>query len=284
LQDHGGFENYANLKASFVNQVMSNGGLTVVNAHQTTLLERLNMPNWKGYMPLTGQCHQTAMMQWEIVSIGHLTLTCQGEKVRVNDVPVGQFHAENLAAVAQVLKQQWNMCLSDIAACLHRMPSPFGRMQAIKNSQGLQVYVDYAHTPEGLQACLQSARALTQGQLKLVFGCGGNRDVSKRADMGRVAEKYADVVWVTSDNPRDEDPEKIIADILEGLSPQKVKIFVHRGDAIADALASMKKDDVLVIAGKGHENYMEIKGERTPWHDATWVRQCLDKPLEHVCV
>ncbi|MDQ6974677.1 MAG: cyanophycin synthetase, partial [Mariprofundaceae bacterium] len=197
---------------------------------------------------------------------------------------VGRFHAENLAAFAQLLKQQWGMSLTEIAACLSDMPAPLGRMEAVKNHHDLQVYVDYAHTPEGLQACLQSARALTHHRLMLVFGCGGHRDVSKRADMGAVAGMFADQVWVTSDNPRDEDPESIINDILQGLNTPKVSVFVNRADAITDALKTMSKDDVLVIAGKGHENYMEIKGQRIPWHDATWVKQCLDSSGQPSCV
>jgi len=127
----------------------------------------------------------------------------------------------------------------------------------------------------------------------LVFGCGGNRDVSKRAEMGVVAARYADKVWVTSDNPRDEEPEKIIDDILKGIAaelaeevakkasdlmplPDDIHRCVERGNAIADALQAMQTNDVLIIAGKGHEDYMKIKGKRTAWHDATWVRQCLD--------
>ncbi|MDQ6990471.1 MAG: UDP-N-acetylmuramoyl-L-alanyl-D-glutamate--2,6-diaminopimelate ligase [Mariprofundaceae bacterium] len=284
LQDHGGFDNYANLKSTFIHHLMEHGHDVIINAQQTAILKRLHADNWKGYMPkhmpfdamLINTLQQADMMQWEVIENACLTLTYHNEEVVLHDVPVGQFHAENLAAVAQLLTQQWSMSLSDISACLSVMPAPYGRMEAVKNTQNLQVYVDYAHTPEGLQACLQSARALTDTRLMLVFGCGGNRDVSKRAEMGAVAETFADKVWVTSDNPRDEEPEIIIADILQGLNTQKLRIFVNRADAIADALKTMSKDDVLVIAGKGHENYMEIKGQRTPWHDATWVKQCLD--------
>jgi len=290
LQDHGGFERYAALKAKFINRVMDNGGCVVVNAEQTAILERLHGSSWKGYMPkgknldvaFSGALHQADAMQWVMLGVGQVGLQWHGKSVVVNDVPVGQFHAENLAAVAQVLNYALHMDLPDIAACLQALPAPYGRMQSIPNQQGLQIYIDYAHTPEGLQACLQSARGLLkkdaeQGSLSLVFGCGGNRDVSKRAEMGAVAASDADKVWVTSDNPRDEDSEKIIDDIVQGMATsQNIHRCTDRGEAIAQALEHMQAHDVLIIAGKGHEGYMEIKGQRIPWHDATWVRQCLD--------
>ncbi|MBL1352404.1 MAG: UDP-N-acetylmuramoyl-L-alanyl-D-glutamate--2,6-diaminopimelate ligase [Zetaproteobacteria bacterium] len=294
LQDHGGFECYAGLKTRFMNQVMSNGGLAVVNAHQAALIKRLQGSSWKGYMPkgahldvsIAGRLHQSDMMVWETLAVGQVGLQCHGQQVVVDDVPVGLFHAENLAAVAQVLKYQFKMDLPSIASCLRAMPAPYGRMETVKNTEDLQVYIDYAHTPEGLQACLKSGRSLTQANLLLVFGCGGNRDVSKRAEMGAVAEAYADEIWLTSDNPRDEEPENIMGDILKGMHAKRaVHQYLDRGDAIADALQVMKVGDVLIIAGKGHENYMEIKGKRTAWHDATWVRQCLldDEGQETIC-
>jgi len=140
----------------------------------------------------------------------------------------------------------------------------------------LQIFVDYAHTPEGLQACLESARMLCQGRLMVVFGCGGERDHAKRPEMGAIAADYADWVCVTSDNPRHEAPELIIHDILQGMPyGAYIRQHVKREDAIADAIAEMNGDDVLVIAGKGHENYMDVQGVRRAWSDVACAQACV---------
>jgi len=299
LQDHGGFEAYAALKARFIQQVMDDGGLVVVNAQQVDVLHHVQRKPWKGYMrrgvdlnmAFAGRLRQADMMHWDVQKVGQVILQHQGKRVLVHDVPVGQFHAENLAAVAQVLRYCFAMDLPTIASCLQAMPAPPGRMQAVKNAQHLQVYIDYAHTPEGLQACLQSVRTMMeqkqgkvdakQGALMLVFGCGGNRDVRKRAEMGEVAAKHADNIWITSDNPRDEDPERIMDDVLKGMpTSNAVHRCVRRADAIAQALQAMGEHDVLIVAGKGHEECMEINGEKIPWHDETWVRRCLESMAE----
>ncbi|MDQ6977839.1 MAG: cyanophycin synthetase, partial [Ghiorsea sp.] len=121
----------------------------------------------------------------------------------------------------------------------------------------------------GLKRCLQSARDLTEEQLLLVFGCGGDRDKGKRPLMGEVAVTYADQCWLTSDNPRSEKQEDIAGDVLQGMGDvqDKVHIIHDRAQAIAQAVASLTCGDVLVIAGKGHESYMDIQGEKLPWSD-----------------
>ena len=141
-----------------------------------------------------------------------------------------------------------------------------GRRQVIDNSLGLQVIVDYAHTPDALEQVLASLRAHVAGDLVTVFGCGGDRDRAKRQVMGRVASRFSDRVIVTSDNPRSEDPAAILADIATGCSGDFV-LVPDRAEAIASAIAQVRPGDCVVIAGKGHENYQIIDGRRIHFSD-----------------
>jgi len=138
------------------------------------------------------------------------------------------------------------------------------------------VLVDYAHTPDSLENVLRAARGLTDGRLHVVFGCGGDRDRGKRPMMGEIAKRLADRVIVTSDNPRSEDPDAIIDEILAG-SGTEVEHDVDRRNAIAAAIASAGAGDVVVIAGKGHEQGQEFEGGRKlPFDDVTVARDALE--------
>ncbi|HLY49281.1 MAG TPA: UDP-N-acetylmuramoyl-L-alanyl-D-glutamate--2,6-diaminopimelate ligase [Solirubrobacteraceae bacterium] len=150
-----------------------------------------------------------------------------------------------------------------------------GRFQPVEEGQEFAVLVDYAHTPDSLQNVLEAARELTPGRLHVVFGCGGDRDPGKRPLMGQIARALADRVIVTSDNPRSEDPEAIIDEILTG-SGSDVEHLVDRREAIEQAIAAARPGDVVVIAGKGHEQGQEFEaGRRIPFDDATVAREVL---------
>ncbi len=150
-----------------------------------------------------------------------------------------------------------------------------GRFQPVDEGQDFAVLVDYAHTPDSLQNVLEAARELAPGRLHVVFGCGGDRDRGKRPLMGRIARSLADRVIVTSDNPRSEDPQEIIDEILLGAGPD-VEHLVDRRAAIEQALAGAEPGDVVVIAGKGHEQGQEFEGGRKiPFDDATVARGAL---------
>jgi UDP-N-acetylmuramoyl-L-alanyl-D-glutamate--2,6-diaminopimelate ligase len=149
-----------------------------------------------------------------------------------------------------------------------------GRFEPVDEGQGFAVLVDYAHTPDSLENVLRAARELTHGRVIVTFGAGGDRDTAKRPLMGRAAEA-ADVVIVTSDNPRSEDPEAIIAQILAGIS-RDVDVEVDRARAIARAIEVARDGDVVVIAGKGHEQGQEFEGGRKlPFDDVTVAREAL---------
>jgi UDP-N-acetylmuramoyl-L-alanyl-D-glutamate--2,6-diaminopimelate ligase len=178
----------------------------------------------------------------------------------------GEFNLANLAAAVTAVVLSGAELSSVLAAVAGLRPVP-GRMQAIPNESGLQVLVDYAHTPDALEQVLKSLRAHVAGRLITVFGCGGDRDRAKRQVMGRVASQYSDRVVVTSDNPRSEDPAAILADIATGCSGNFI-LLVDRAEAIDRAVAEANPGDCVVIAGKGHEDYQLIEGEHRHFSDA----------------
>ncbi len=152
-----------------------------------------------------------------------------------------------------------------------------GRFQTVDEGQDFAVIVDYAHTPDSLENVLKAARTLAEGRLHVVFGAGGDRDRAKRPLMGEIARRLADEVIVTSDNPRSEDPEAIIAEILAGTGPG-IEHHVDRREAIAEAIAGAAPGDVVVIAGKGHEQGQEFEGGRKiPFDDVTVAREALKR-------
>ncbi len=156
-----------------------------------------------------------------------------------------------------------------------------GRFERVDSKNGFMVVIDYAHTPDSLQKTLQSAREIIKsagkgGRLITVFGCGGNRDTTKRPKMGKIAKQLSDLVIVTSDNPRFEEPEAIVDEILAGIEDKKnVFKIVDRREAIAEGLRQARKNDVVVIAGKGHEDYQDIKGVKYHFDDREEVEKAL---------
>lgn len=157
---------------------------------------------------------------------------------------------------------------ADASEVLGGIDAPPGRMQRVRASSGPAVYVDYAHTPEALDVALRGLRAHCRGQLVCVFGCGGDRDPGKRALMGRIAERLADRIVITNDNPRSESPTAIIDAILTGVSePDGVTVIEDRAAAIAWAIADARASDIVLIAGKGHETYQLVDGQRLQFSD-----------------
>jgi UDP-N-acetylmuramoyl-L-alanyl-D-glutamate--2,6-diaminopimelate ligase len=156
-------------------------------------------------------------------------------------------------------------------ASAERVP---GRFEPVDEGQPFAVFVDYSHKPDALEAVLRTARGLTRGRLIVVFGAGGDRDRGKRPLMGRAAAEHADVAIITSDNPRSEDPEAIMAEIAQG-APQAERV-VDRDEAIQRAITLAEAGDVVVIAGKGHERYQEFEDGRTvPFDDVAVAREAL---------
>ena len=197
-----------------------------------------------------------------------------GRRQAVEFATPGIFSVYNaLAAFAWGVERGWSPAA--VAAALADLPGVPGRFESVRAGQPFQVIVDYAHTPDGLENVLRTAREFTKGRLIAVFGCGGDRDRSKRPVMGRIASQLGDLAIVTSDNPRSEDPEAIIRDILAGVDGGKHVAITDRREAIAWACAAAKQGDTVLIAGKGHENYQIIGKETFPFDDRVEARQAL---------
>jgi UDP-N-acetylmuramoyl-L-alanyl-D-glutamate--2,6-diaminopimelate ligase len=163
-----------------------------------------------------------------------------------------------------------------IAAGAARSAAPPGRLEEIHHPGHFHVFVDYAHTDGALDTVLSTLRSITRGRLITVFGCGGDRDREKRPRMGRVAEKWSDYVVITSDNPRSEDPARIIEEVSEGLrSPEDAVFEPDRRSAIGLSVRMARDGDVILIAGKGHETYQELAQERIPFDDRETAREFL---------
>ncbi|MBP0047526.1 UDP-N-acetylmuramoyl-L-alanyl-D-glutamate--2,6-diaminopimelate ligase [Marinobacterium sp. AK62] len=191
-------------------------------------------------------------------------------EARVQAPVMGSFNASNLLLCAGLL-EALGFEVASIAAALSGIEPVPGRMQPLPKVEGKPaVVVDFAHTPDALAQALQALRLHSgpKGHLVCVFGCGGDRDTGKRSEMGELAAKLADRVLVTSDNPRSEAPEAIIADILAGVpTGVDVEVEVDRAVAIRRAVATSGPEDVVLLAGKGHEPYQEIQGVRHPFND-----------------
>ena len=191
---------------------------------------------------------------------------CVPESELMKSLPPGEHNRSNAMAAAAVA------CLlgfseDEVFATFPLLTLPEGRMQLIEQYKR-RVFIDYAHTPDALQAVLHAARSLHPRVLITVFGCGGDRDRSKRSLMGEMAESLSDVVIVTSDNPRSENPFSIAEDILQGTAePDEIIVEIDRAHAIQRAIALSEPNDIVVIAGKGHETTQSVAGQTIPFSD-----------------
>jgi len=196
------------------------------------------------------------------------------QKVVLDVSLLGEFNLQNiLAAIAVLLVQGHSLENSAVAA--NKVKPVIGRMECFKAKNDALIVVDYAHTPDALSKVLSTLKQHCQRQLSVVFGCGGNRDSGKRKLMGQVAERLADRVIVTDDNPRFEESQSIIDDIVGELATQKISCIADRKLAIQSAIEAIKFGDIILIAGKGHEEYQEIKGVKTVFSDRALVQELI---------
>ncbi|MDR1463088.1 MAG: UDP-N-acetylmuramoyl-L-alanyl-D-glutamate--2,6-diaminopimelate ligase [Azoarcus sp.] len=200
----------------------------------------------------------------------------EGRRESLDVRMAGAFNISNLLAVIGALLGRGES-LDDVLRAARMLTPPPGRMQLVGGEDEPLVIVDYAHTPDALAKVLEAARSTAHsrdGRLICVFGCGGDRDAGKRPQMGEIASRLADRVIVTSDNPRNEEPKCIVADILAGAGPQ-AETVIERAAAIRAAVRDAVAEDVIVVAGKGHEPYQEIHGKRFSFSDIDQAGQAL---------
>ncbi len=183
---------------------------------------------------------------------------------------LGEFNVHNALAAATAACGL-GMHPASVAERLSTAPQVPGRMEILANAPSL-VLRDYMHTPDAYTRVLETLRGLTEGNLYIVFGCGGDRDRGKRPQMGQIAARLADMAVLTTDNPRSEDPSDICDDIARGMPADSYRVILDREEAIDFTLRAAEPGDVVVLAGKGHETYQDIAGERIPFDEATIVR------------
>lgn len=204
-------------------------------------------------------------------------LVYNGEKVHILFNMGGEFNVSNALAAAAVAASD-NISLENIRKGIEACQPVSGRFQSVKCGQNFSVIVDYAHTPDEIEKLLASVDKIRKKRIITVCGCGGNRDRGKRPIMGKIACEGSDFVIITSDNPRNEDPEEIIKDIEEGIKDRdNYKVVCDRHEAIITALDMAQKDDIVVIAGKGHEDYQIVRGVKYHFDDREEVKNYFEK-------
>jgi UDP-N-acetylmuramoyl-L-alanyl-D-glutamate--2,6-diaminopimelate ligase len=201
-------------------------------------------------------------------------LVAPGIKTRIKTSLVGRHNIYNLlAAVCWGISEK--LPAAKIKLAIEKFKHVPGRLEKIKSAKNQNIFVDYAHTPDALYNVISALRPLVKGKIVVIFGCGGERDKLKRPKMGKVVTELADYAIITSDNPRSEDPSQIIKDIRQGIRKDNYCVVIQRGQAIRKGLSLINKEDCLLIAGKGHENYQVLKNKILKFSDQKVVRKCL---------
>ena len=190
----------------------------------------------------------------------------------------GMFYVYNALSVMAV-GRCLGIPLETCAAALSTAPGVKGRMEAVPTDGDYSIIIDYSHKPDALEKALKALRPVTKGRLIVLFGCGGDRDRLKRPKMGAIAEQNADLVFVTSDNPRTEEPEAIINEILSGMNPKRsgVRVIVDRAEAIRKAIDAARPGDVILLAGKGHEDYQVVGKEKHHMDEREIVAEYIER-------
>ena len=283
LDYHGDMESYANAKRMlFQIEGLQYAVINTDDAFGQSLLKEISDVVSVVAYSLSGVAQQGV----STICVTQITLDKNGIVMQV-DTPwgsgelrsslLGRFNAENLLASMACLLVM-GLQLEDVLERLAQIETVPGRMERIEGTNGPTVIVDYAHTPDALEHVLNAAREHCAGKLWCVFGCGGDRDQGKRALMGEVAARLSDYVIVTDDNPRHEDPKKIVNGILSGMNKREHVLVEHdRAMAIRNAIEKADKNDLVLIAGKGHEDYQLIRDEKRPFSDREYVKVLLDK-------
>ena len=196
-----------------------------------------------------------------------LKIKTGNREYKVSTQLFGEYQAKNLTTTLGIFRTM-GFKIEDILEAIKELKNPIGRLELVATYRGAKIFVDYAHTPSALEEALKSLNSVKENRLIVIFGCGGDRDKGKRPLMGKIASLLADEIILTSDNPRFEDPLKIIEDIKKGVNSSKpCRVIPDRKEALYFGIRSLKKGDLLLVAGKGHETYQEIKGKKYPFSD-----------------
>ena len=280
LDFHKTWSHYRDAKRSLFTQYLKSSGLAVINVDDEEGVALAEIMRARGTHVVTtsarADAHADLRCRSFEQSVGGSTMTTDGViQQTLQTRLLGAFNVSNVLQTLAVC-HAINVPANDVASALRNVRGVPGRLQHLGGDGKPNVFVDYAHTPDALARALDALRPVAQARLVVVFGCGGDRDADKRAKMGVVATQRADTVVLTSDNPRSEDPAAIIAQIVQGAGAN-ASIVEDRADAIAQTIAQAGREDVILVAGKGHETYQEIKGQRVPFDDVEHVRRALER-------
>ncbi|GAA5139254.1 UDP-N-acetylmuramoyl-L-alanyl-D-glutamate--2,6-diaminopimelate ligase [Thalassotalea piscium] len=279
LDYHGTMESYAETKYQIFTQQADQ--IAIINGDDNQASKWLS--NWPASQPVIVYGRSDLITQYvayaKASDISHsqkgacFTLSTHLGEIEIQSPLLGDFNIDNLLAAIAVLMAN-NVRLTEVASAVSLLTPITGRMEAYFNKNAPTTVVDYAHTPDGLKNALQACRQHCKGQLWVVFGCGGDRDKGKRPLMGQVAQQMADKIVLTNDNPRTEQPQNIINDILAGCkNTAEITIELNRQLAVEQTIKSAKAGDVVLLAGKGHENYVVIGTEKVPYDERALVKQ-----------
>jgi len=286
LDFHGTMEAYYAAKRRLFTERLKPGGAAVINVadeHGRRLAEELAAQGGELRVVTFGDAGMVRAIAPRLDAQGIATRvqTPRGE-LAVETALLGPYNLENvLAAIA--VGEALHLPAEAIRAGLRTVSPVPGRLEPVDRGQGFPVFVDYAHTDDGLRNALSAVRAIAGGRkVAVVFGCGGDRDAGKRPLMGRVAGELADLVLVTSDNPRSEDPQQIMAAIEEGVKAsgnRSYRMLPDRRDAIRRAIQNAGPDWAVLIAGKGNEDGQEIAGKKLPFSDRDEAAKALEERM-----
>lgn len=283
LDYHKTMEAYADSKAILFNMLGEDAAAIVNGDDQWSarLVQNTRAPVVR--FGLTDGCDYMA---------GDIRITSQGTdftlitptgQAPVSMALIGRHNIENALTAAAMVGESFGLDVHQIAQGLRDASGAPGRLQAVRLGQPFAVLVDYAHTDDALENVLMALRPLTRGKLRVLFGCGGDRDRTKRPRMARTAESLADVVYVTSDNPRTEDPQAILDEIVAGLtSPQQAIVEIDRRRAIERIISDAQDGDVVLLAGKGHENYQILGTTKHHFDDVEEASKSIQSRLKQV--
>ncbi len=270
LDYHKTMTNYAAAKAKLFT-LLDPAGVAVINAEDKYSNRMIESCSARIIRFGFGKNADYRARDVEVTSNGsNFTLQTPDGREPVSMQLIGRHNIENVLGAAALVGETFGVSVQQIAAGLRDAQGAPGRLQAVRTGQPFTVLVDYAHTDDALENVLSALRPLTRGKLRVLFGCGGDRDRTKRPRMAATAEKLADAIYITSDNPRTEKPQAILDEILTGISMDgrsKVSVEIDRRRAIERVLRDAEPGDVVLLAGKGHENYQIIGTEKRHFDD-----------------
>ena len=269
LDYHKTLEEYFHQKSRLFSELTNKNGIAILNADDSSFAKLTEICQTSGikFIDYGKNAQHITLLSFKS-SLSGIEISTPLTTSPITSKLVGDFQVHNLLCVIAILSSL-GVNIRTISKHIPSISAPCGRLQKIQNSRNLHVFVDYAHTPDALEKSITTLKNLVteNGKMFTLFGCGGNRDTGKRPIMGKIASDLSDFVFITDDNPRLENPTQIQNDIISGCTHNNFATYPDREIAIKIAISTLKPNDILLIAGKGHENYQIIGTKKTHFSD-----------------